>query len=273
MKPGIFCKLGESAKQFFVFLGHPYCTATHCAFSSQLCALVAFREVCSIVVRSCPSWTFTSHLAPAGPGHAALHTLDLSLELLDDRVALLEVLVETVSLRDELLLPLPEALLLHLDLLGEALAKSLFLFLELGVVQLARASLAELAGLHLACAVGFVVVLLGCVDKVKHVCANEDSPELLEVAVLLVLHLGDTPAVLTALDSPAVGSGYVALAADDGKGHGLDEGTCVLEASIIIFLKRGSVDLDVLSVNDGADLQIISNSAQEPEWRMYIPSA
>jgi len=80
-------------------------------------------------------------LASASPGHAALHALDLGLELLDDGVALLEVLVEAVPLGDELLLPLPEALLLDLDLLGKALAESLFLLLEFGVVELAgRAS-------------------------------------------------------------------------------------------------------------------------------------
>lgn len=194
------------------------------------------------------------HLAPAGPGHAALHALDLGFELLDDRVALLEVLVEAISLRDKLLLPLPEALLLDLDLLSEALAKSLFLLLELGVVQLARTCLAELAGLHLAGAVGLVVVLFGCVDEVEHVCANEDGPELLEVAVLLVLHLGDTPAVLTTLDSPAIRSRHIALAADDRERHGLDEGASVLETGVVILLERRCVDLDVLCLDNSADL-------------------
>jgi len=247
--------------------------ALPCAFSSQFRALIAFRVVCSIFVESCPPRTSTSHLAPAGPGHAALHALNLSLELLNDRVALLEVLVEAVSLGNELLLPLPEALLLNLDLLGEALAESLFLFLELGVVQLTGTSLAELAGLHLACAVDFVVVLLGCVDEVKHVCADENSPEFLEIAVLFVLHLGNAPAVLTTLDSPSVGSRDVALAANDGERHGLDEGTCVLEASVVILLERGSVDLDVLGVDDSADLRKVSKSISEVVWRVRIPSA
>lgn len=53
---------------------------------------------------------------------AALHLLELPLELLDLSMGLLEVLVESVALRDELLLPLSETLLLDLDLLGEALA-------------------------------------------------------------------------------------------------------------------------------------------------------
>jgi hypothetical protein len=53
---------------------------------------------CNIGIKMCPLWTGALDLAPASPGHAALHALDLSLELLDDRVALLEVLVEAVSL-------------------------------------------------------------------------------------------------------------------------------------------------------------------------------
>ncbi|QBZ58035.1 hypothetical protein PoMZ_02974 [Pyricularia oryzae] len=101
-------------------------------------------------------------------GSAALHLLELALELLDGGVGVLEVLVETVALGNELLLPLPEALLLDLDLLGEALAQRLLLLLELGVVQLAGPGLAELAGLHLLCAVGLVVQLLGCVDEIEH---------------------------------------------------------------------------------------------------------
>lgn len=46
----------------------------------------------------------------------------------------LEVLVQAVALGNQLLLPLPESLLLNLDLLSEALAQRLFLLLELGVV-------------------------------------------------------------------------------------------------------------------------------------------
>jgi hypothetical protein len=224
------------------------------AVHPSLAVLYRTYKACNIGVKMCPLRTSASHLAPASPGHAALHAFDLSLELLDDRVALLEVLVEAIPLGDELLLPLPEALLLNLDLFGEALAESLFLLLELGVVELARAGLAKFAGLHLACAVGLVVVLLGCVNKVKHVGANEDGSQFLEIAVLLILHLSDTPAVLTALDSPSVGSRYVALAANNGKGHSLDEGACMLEAGIIVLLERRGVDLDVLSIDNSADL-------------------
>lgn len=88
---------------------------------------------------------------------AALHLLQLLLELLNLSMGLLEILVETVALGDELLLPLAETLFLDLDLLGETLSESLLLFLELGVVELSGTSLAELAGLHLLSAVSLVV--------------------------------------------------------------------------------------------------------------------
>jgi len=83
--------------------------------------------------------------------------------------------------------------------------------------------------------------------------ANENGPELLEVAVLLVLHLGDTPAVLATLDSPAIRSGDVLLAANDGEGHGLDERACVLKTGVVVLLERRGVDLDVLGLDNGAN--------------------
>lgn len=185
---------------------------------------------------------------------AALEVVHLALKTLNLCVTSLEILVEAVALSNELLLPLPEALLLDLDLLGEALAESLFLLLEFGVVELAGTGFAELAGLHLACAVDLVVVLFGCVDKVEHVGANENGPELLEIAVLFVLHLGDTPTVLATLDSPAIRSGDVLLAANDGEGHGLDERACVLKTGVVVLLERRGVDLDVLGLDNGANL-------------------
>jgi hypothetical protein len=105
----------------------------------------------------------------------ALQLLQLALELLDLGVGLLEVLVEAVALGNEFLLPLPEALLLDLDLLGEALAQRLLLLLELGVVELSRARLAKLARLHLLRAVRLVVQLLGRVDQVQRGCGSEST--------------------------------------------------------------------------------------------------
>lgn len=187
-----------------------------------------------------------------GAVHAALKAVHFRLELLDDGVALLEILVETVALRDELLLPLPESLFLDLDLLGKALAESLLLFLELGVVELPRAGLSKLPSLHLLCAVCLVVVLLGGVDQVEHVRADKDGSELLEVAVFLVLNLSYTPRVLSALDSAAVVRLDILLRANDGERHGGDEAAGVVKSCLVIILKRGLVDLDALGVNDGA---------------------
>lgn len=86
----------------------------------------------------------------------------------------LEVLVEAIPLCNELLLPLSEPRFLELDLVGKAFAQVLFLFLELGVVELPRSGLTEFPGLHLLCAVRFVVLLLGCVDEIKHVGTDEN---------------------------------------------------------------------------------------------------
>ena len=132
----------------------------------------------------------------------------------------LQVLVEAVSLCDELLLPLSESLLLDLDLLREALPQGLFLFLELRVVQLPWPCLTELPGLHLLGTVGLVVLLLGRGDKIKHVSSDEDRTELLEIAVVFVLNLSDTPEVLTAFDNAAIGGLDVLLRSDHGEWHG-----------------------------------------------------
>ncbi len=55
------------------------------------------------------------------------------------------------------LLPLPEARLLRLDLLREPLAERLLLLLELRVLELARLLLPEFARLHLRLPVVLVV--------------------------------------------------------------------------------------------------------------------
>lgn len=118
---------------------------------------------------------------------------------------LLQILVETIALRDELLLPLPESLLLDLDLLGETLAQLLLFLLELGVVELSWPGLAKLPRLHLLRAVGLVVSLFRGVDQIQHVRTDQDGAQLLEVAVVLVLDLGNAPSVLATFDGAPVG--------------------------------------------------------------------
>jgi hypothetical protein len=169
-------------------------------------------------------------------------------------VALLQILVESVALGNELLLPLSESLFLDLDLLCKSLAERLFLLLELWVVQLAWTSLAEFASFHLLCAVCLVVVLLGGVDQVKHVCANEDSAELLEVAVLLILDFSDTPGVLSAFDGATIIGLDILLRPDDGEWHSGDQAAGVEETWLVILLKWWLVDLDALGFNDSSYL-------------------
>ena len=189
---------------------------------------------------------------------AALHRIDFGLEALDFSVAGLEVLVQTITLRNEFLLPLPESLLLNLDLLGKAFAESLLFFLELGVIQLSWASLAELSCLHLLCAVCFVVVLFGSVDEVEHMSSDEDSAELLEVAMLLILNFSDTPCVLPTLNGTAVISLDVFLRANNGERHSVDETLSVLQGGYVILLKWRLVNLDTLCFNDCTNLKMIN---------------
>lgn len=185
---------------------------------------------------------------------AALHLLELDLELLDLSVGLLEILVEAVALGNELLLPLAEALLLHLDLLREPLPESLLLLLKLGVVELPGTGLAKLARLHLLGTVRLVVQLLGGVDEVEHVGPDQDRAQLLEVAVVLVLDLGNTPRVLPALGDAPVGGLDVLLRAYHGEGHRGHENAGILSGRVIVRLDRGLVDLDVLGLDHGSDL-------------------
>jgi hypothetical protein len=90
-----------------------------------------------------------------------------------------------------MLFPLPETGLLGLDLLGEALAESLFFLLELWVVRLLDTRFVRLASLHLLQAVVLVVLFLSSVDEVEHVGADEQRTELAEIAVGFVLNYND----------------------------------------------------------------------------------
>jgi hypothetical protein len=66
-----------------------------------------------LMLRSAAS--VASHSAP-------LHCFQFLLQLLDGGVGRFKVLVQSISLSDQLLLPLSKSLLFNLDLLGEALA-------------------------------------------------------------------------------------------------------------------------------------------------------
>ena len=196
--------------------------------------------------------------AAVTPDCAALHLLQLALEVLDRGVRALQVLVEPVTLADELLLPLAETVLLDLDLLGKSLSQALFLFLELWVVQLSWAGLAELSGLHLLGSVCLVVRLLGGVNEIQHVCADQDRAKLLEVAVLLVLDLSNTPGVLATLDNASITSFNILLGTNNGEWHSGHKAACVLGGWFIVLLNWWRVDLDALGLDHGANLRIVS---------------
>ena len=166
----------------------------------------------------------------------------------------LQILIQAITFTDKLLLPLSETVLLNLDLLSEPLSEVLLLFFELGVIELSWSRLAELAGLHLLSAVGFVVRFFGGVDEIQHVSSDENGAEFLEVAVVLVLDLGDSPGVLAAFDDTAIAGLDVFLGADDSEWHSCHKGSCVLGGSLVILLNGWCVDLDALGFNDSADL-------------------
>jgi hypothetical protein len=188
----------------------------------------------------------------------ALHLLKLLLQRLDRRVCALQILVQAITLTNELLLPLSESVFLNLDLLRESLSEILFLFLELGVVELSGSSLAKLAGLHLLGAVGFVVGFFGSVDEVEHVGSNENRAQLLKITVVFVLNFCNAPRVLTTLDDAPIACLNILLRANDGKWHGGHQASCVLCRGFIIFLNGGSVDLDTLCLDDSSNLCAIS---------------
>lgn len=186
---------------------------------------------------------------------AALHLLELGFQLLDLSVSLFEILVEAVALGNELLLPLSESLLLDLDLFGETFAQGLLFLLEFGVVQLARTGFAELARLHLLSAISLIMQLLGSVNKVQHVGSDQDGAQLLKVTVFFVFHLGNTPAVLAALDDATIAGFDILLGTNDGEGHGGHKASGVLSGSFVVLLDRGLVDFDVLGLDNGDNLE------------------
>jgi len=182
-----------------------------------------------------------------------LHLLEFLLQLLDGGVRALQIFVESVSFRNQLLLPGAESLLFDFDLLRESLPESFFLLLELGVVQFSRSGLSEFPRLHLLGPVGFVVVLLGGVDQVEHVCPDEDGSQLLEIAVIFVLDFGHAPGILSTLDDTTVGRLDVLLTADDSERHGGHEGASVLRRRFIVILDGWLINLDALCLDDILD--------------------
>lgn len=187
---------------------------------------------------------------------ATLHLLKLLLQALNRRMRALQILIQTITLTNKLLLPLSEPVLLNLDLLRKPLSQRLFLLLELRVIKLARSRLAEFASFHLLGAVSFIVRFLGGVDEIQHMSSDQNRAQLLEVAVVFVLDFCYAPAVLAALDNAAVGGLDIFLGSDHGEWHGCHEGSGMLGSGLVVLLNRWCVDFDALGLNDCTDLSM-----------------
>lgn len=165
-----------------------------------------------------------------------------------------QVLVEAVSLGNELLFPLAEPLLFHLDLLCETLPQGFLFFLELGVIQLPGSGLAKFPRLHLLCTVRLVVLLFGGVDEVEHVGADKNRTQLLEVAMVLILDFSNAPSVLATLNDTVIVGFDIFLGSNHSVGHGGHQAASVGSGVLVILLNRWGVDLDALSFDNILDL-------------------
>jgi hypothetical protein len=170
-------------------------------------------------------------------------------------VRALQIFVQAISLRDQLLFPMSEPLFFNLDLLRESLPQTLFLFLKLGVIQFSRSGLTKLSRLHLLSTVCFIVLLLGGVNEIEHMSADENRAELFEVAVVFILNLGDAPGILTTLDNATICGLHILLGANNGKWHCSHEAAGMESCVFIILLDRWLINLDALSVNNGSNLK------------------
>lgn len=169
----------------------------------------------------------------------------------------LQILIQPIPFANQSLLPLPKPMFLKLNLLGKPLPQTLLLLLELGIIQLPRSGFSELPRLHLLSTIRFIMHLLGRVDEVEHVRADQDRTELLEIAVVFVFDLGDAPGVLAALDDAAITGFDVFFRPDDGEWHGGHEAAGMLSGGFVVLFDRGLVDFDALRFDDGADLDMI----------------
>ena len=98
------------------------------------------------------------------------------------------------------------------------------------------------------------MVFFGGVDQVEHMGADQDGTQFLEIAVVFVFDLGDTPGILATLGSAAVSGLNIFFGTNDGKGHCVDEAASVVEAGVVVFFERRLVYLDILSLNGVSNL-------------------
>ena len=65
------------------------------------------------------------------PHSAALHLLEILLELFDSSMCTFKILIESITLADELRFPLAETMLLNLNLLRKSLPQAFFFLLRI----------------------------------------------------------------------------------------------------------------------------------------------
>ena len=145
-----------------------------------------------------------------------------------------------------MLFPLSETSFFRLDLLSEALAELLLFLLEFGIVDLLDLWLPKLPGLHLLLSVVLVVELLGRRDQVQHMRPDEKRAQLAEIAVVLVLDLGNTPKVLTTFDDAPIGGLDVLSRTNNGERHGVGEHTSMLCSGLVVIFDGRLVNTDSL---------------------------
>jgi hypothetical protein len=113
----------------------------------------------------------------------------------------------------------------------------------------------------LFCSPVLIENVVGVFSQLFHVGANEHLSELHKIAVVLVVHLNDTPRIRTSADLTTVGGDYDLIGTDDSKRDlagnflRLREGLLIL-----IVISRGLEGVDVVVSNIRKDLRSMDTS-------------
>lgn len=155
----------------------------------------------------------------------------------------------------------------HLHL-GLHLGKLLLVQCALLLLLDGRVDLLEDAGVlsdtHACELLGSVVLVQGVASvllELFHVGSDEHLAQLDKVAVLLVVHLDETPWVFTSSDLAAVSAGDLGVGTDNSKGD-LGHDLVVFGDGLIIieFISGALEDLDIVVLDIGEDLTLLALS-------------
>lgn len=113
----------------------------------------------------------------------------------------------------------------------------------------------------LFCSPVLIENVVGVFSQLFHVGANEHLSELHKIAVVLVVHLNDTPRIRTSADLTTVGGDYDLIGTDDSKGDLAGNFLCLREGLLIlIVISRGLEGVDVVVSNIRKDLRSMDTS-------------